>query len=363
VGRERAEIFDFASNFARIAIGLVIAFALSALPLTQVTAAETAILRLTQPITSVGATDGLGTGFGMSEPQPSVLLTASDKRKFLLLMEDGTFTTTAFVRQLPGPGRRPDMLPDGDVTVGVRNISEAWLTMPTDRYRHGILGDGLEAGGLAVRDRDGRVWQLALDEQSVFEDRRARLVDLDTDGGDEILVVRSYADGGAALAVLGLGLDGLGVIAETPPIGTPRRWLNPIGAADFDGDGVIEIAYVETPHIGGTLTLYEFDHGELVLDFIVGGFSNHEIGSYKLNLSAIVDWDRDGIVDLAIPSANRHDMRIISFAGGRAQELESIALEAPIKTDIVVTDLDDNRRPELIFGIDDGRLIWIQSEF
>ena len=43
--------------------------------------------------------------------------------------------------------------------------------------------------------------------------------------------------------------------AATPFIGTPRRWLAPVGVADLDGDGRAEIAYVETPHRDKVLML------------------------------------------------------------------------------------------------------------
>jgi hypothetical protein len=33
----------------------------------------------------------------------------------------------------------------------------------------------------------------------------------------------------------------------------PPRRLNPVGFGDFDGDGAMEVAYVQTPHIGGIL--------------------------------------------------------------------------------------------------------------
>ena len=38
-----------------------------------------------------------------------------------------------------------DMLPDGIVTMGDRDIAAAWLTGPTHRYDHGVLGDAVEA--------------------------------------------------------------------------------------------------------------------------------------------------------------------------------------------------------------------------
>ncbi len=41
-------------------------------------------------------------------------------------------------------------LPDGIITRGNKNIREAWLTGPTRRYSHGILGDAIEAAGLSV---------------------------------------------------------------------------------------------------------------------------------------------------------------------------------------------------------------------
>ena len=70
-------------------------------------------------------------------------------------------------------------LPDGIVSNGGKDIAQAWLTRPTQRYAHGILGDAIEAGGLAVKTRDGAVLELVLPDELVFEDRQARLRDLE----------------------------------------------------------------------------------------------------------------------------------------------------------------------------------------
>jgi hypothetical protein len=48
--------------------------------------------------------------------------------------------------------------------------------------------------------------------------------------------------------------------------------------ADLDGDGRIEIAYVETPHLAGVLRIWAFAPGGLTEIASAPGFSNHRIG-------------------------------------------------------------------------------------
>mgnify|MGYP001282758988 CR=1 FL=1 len=142
---------------------------------------------------------------------------------------------------------------DGIMTVGHRDIAAVWLTGPSRIYRHGVLGDAIEATGLRLKMRDGRELNFQLPGDSVFEDRKARLADLDSDGGDEILVVKSKLDSSAALAVFWHVGDRIVLVAETEPMGLARRWLNPAEAADFDQDSQPEVAVVAMPHIGGGL--------------------------------------------------------------------------------------------------------------
>lgn len=248
-------------------------------------------------------------------------------------------------------GTPSGLLPDGVVVKGGRNIAAAWLSGPTTRYRHGALGDAIEASGLAVELADGRRLTFELTDDAVFEDRYPRLADLDGDGADEILVVKSYLDRGAALAVLGVVGGRLAILAETPPIGLAHRWLNPIGAADFDGDGATEIALVRTPHIGGTLLLYRWQGGKLTEAYRREGFSNHALSTRELGLSAIVDADRDGIADLAIPGADRRSLRVVTFAGGTFREIMTTAHAAPIVSPPVPTAAE---APGLSYRLADG---------
>lgn len=253
--------------------------------------------------------------------------------------------------------RMPTMLPDGEITQSPGRVKKAWLSGPTGIYSHGILGDPVEASALNVLTAQGQKITYRIDQRSVFEDLRVRLVDLDGDGREELVVIRSYLEEGSALSVFRLGRRSIRPLAETPPIGQSHRWLNPAGAADFDGDGKIEIAYVETPHIGGTLRLYQLGIGGLHQEHEAPGFSNHKIGSRMLDMSAVVDWNGDGTPDLAVPDASRRRMRVVSFAGGKFSNIARMAEGPEIMTRVLATDLDGDGKPELLYGLADNTIV------
>lgn len=145
-------------------------------------------------------------------------------------------------------------------------------------YPHGVLGDAIEYKALVSLDPRGvgGLFRLvALPGDQVFEDIAPRCADLDADGFDEIITVVSDARDGARLAIYSRGR---GFVAETPPIGRGFRWLAPAGTGDFDGDGRIDIAYVETPHIGGTLRVWTLGDTGLAEIASAPGFTNHRIG-------------------------------------------------------------------------------------
>jgi len=238
-----------------------------------------------------------------------------------------------------------------------KTIRAAWLTGSTRRYRHNILGDDIEASGLAVIDRNGKRYDLTLDKNSVFEDRKVRIADLDKDGQEELIVVRSYLDSGAAVAIYGVRNGKLVAIAETPSIGLSNRWLNPAVIADVDNDGELELAYVETPHIGGILHVLNLRKNKLVYKYKSTFTSNHAIGSRVQELAAAVDWNGDNIPDIAVPNANRTTMKIFSYAKRKPQELAEIDLGDRILSAMVAGDLNKDGKPELIFALFNGELV------
>ena len=230
--------------------------------------------------------------------------------------------------------RPPDGLPDGSVSLfGSDNDKTlaAWYGSPTGRYRHGILGDAIEAGSLHVEVRDGRRYSLVLPDTQVFEDRTPHLVDLDGDGQAEILTIRSGQRTGASVVLYGLRNDRLVELASTEPIGRPNRWLNIAGVQDYAGSGSLQIAYVETPHIGGTLYFVEWRDNRLVPVASLFGFSNHEIGARDQKLSGDLNFDGDQLMDLAVPSDDRRMLKIIGFRNGELAELDRFPLPSPVK--------------------------------
>ena len=157
-------------------------------------------------------------------------------------------------------------------------VVSATYEAPTTRYAHGVLGDAIEWGELRMRLADGRTARLLLPPDRVFEDVAPRVTDLDLDGAAEVVVVESSRHLGARLAVYGPG----GLIAATPFISEPFRWLAPVGAADLDGDENVEIAYVDRPHLAKVLRIWRFEEGALREVAAAAGYTNHRIGERKI---------------------------------------------------------------------------------
>ncbi|MGI9483302.1 MAG: FG-GAP repeat domain-containing protein [Hyphomicrobiales bacterium] len=244
-------------------------------------------------------------------------------------------------------------LPDGVLVRGSSDIRKAWLTGPTRRYGHAVLGDGIEAGGLAVKTAKGKFLEYVLPKSEVFEDRFARIADLDGDGASEIIAVNSHADFGAALSVFGVRNGKLSLFSRTPFIGTSNRWLNPAGIADFDGDGRKEVAIVVTPHIGGTLQFWELRGGKLKLQAEKYGFSNHFIGSRIQDISEFAGGSNPVLV---LPGADRKTLLGVSLRGKTVRVDWQIALGGKVMTEIV-SFRSQEKSPAIAAGLSDNSLL------
>ena len=202
--------------------------------------------------------------------------------------------------------------------VVAESVIAARFDDPTKRYQHGILGDAIEHGALVIDTDTGRRLRFVLPETRVFEDTEPRLVDVDADGQNEVIVVETDLSLGARL------------------IGRANRWLAPVGvgAADLDGDGTLELAYIDRPHLAKTLRIYRFQPGKLEFLAEFPGVTNHRIGETDIAggirdcgsgpemIVADADWQRvlavqfDG-TEFSVTDLGRHQGRD-SFAAAMA---------------------------------------------
>jgi hypothetical protein len=247
-------------------------------------------------------------------------------------------------------------LPEGRIATGTRDIARAWLAEPTDRYGQSALGGKTAAGSVVIETRDGKRQTVRLGDDSVFEDLVPRLADLDGDGHDEVVLVKSNVKRGSSLAVIGVRDGRYAIVAETPPAGQPQQWLNPAGIADFNGDGKLDIALVRMPDTVGQLELWTLADKRLRKTAELADVGNHVADTQTIDMSAVADFDGDGTPDLAIPSLDHSRLRLISFKD-EAHEIGSIALPNKAATNL---GLVNAKTPQIAAGLADGSLVLVE---
>ena len=238
----------------------------------------------------------------------------------------------AAVAQATPPPETANRLPQSQAVAGTKDIAWAWLASPTRRYPHGALGSAVHAGSVhALVRAEGRTPQVVghvLAINRVFEDRVPRIIDLDGDGSDEIVLIEADTLRGASLVVLGVqwqqGSASLVERARGPFAGSTFRWLNPVGFADFDGDGKLDVASVTTPHIGGVLTLHHFQPPQLLPFAKAMDVSNHRMGALEQRLAVIVQ-QPDLRPTIIVPDMTRQALHALRWeAPGQWLELADL---------------------------------------
>ncbi|MGB5556858.1 MAG: VCBS repeat-containing protein [Paracoccaceae bacterium] len=197
-------------------------------------------------------------------------------------------------------------------SASAEGITTARYTDPTPRYDHGILGDAIEWGALEMTSDQGRRLRVTLPDTRVFEDTEPRVVDLDGDGAAEVITVETDLAKGARLVIYGPK----GLIAATPHIGATHRWLAPIGAADLDGDGFTELAYVDRPHLAKTIRVWRFRNAALTHVADLPGFTNHRIG--EDNIAGGIR-TCTGPPEMIVADANWSQIHAVTYTNGRFQ--------------------------------------------
>ena len=270
----------------------------------------------------------------------------------------GDKITLTYIDTPAQPELQDGALPDGKVATGKGEIARAWLAEPTTRYDHGILGDKIEAGALVIETRDGKRQTVRLKDDAVFEDLQPRLADLGRDGHDAIVVVKSTLKRGSSLAVIAERRGKYEIVAETPPLGAAHRWLDPAAIGDFSGDGKTGIALVRQPHVIGSLELWSWSGGALRKTAELPDIANHIAGTRAIDMAAAADFDGDGIADIAAPSLDRSRLRIVSFAP-KARDIADVPLAAKAVTNLALV-AEASGPPAIAVGLADGSLAVIR---
>jgi hypothetical protein len=207
-------------------------------------------------------------------------------------------------------------------------IVAARLSEPTARYDHAVLGDRFEWGALDLELADRRVLRFVLPESRVFEDITARIADLDGDGQAEVLVVETDIASGAMLTVY----DAEGRRAATRPIGQTHRWLAPVATADLDGDGRIEIAYVDRPHLLRELVILHLDGDALTEIARMPGLTNHVLGEAVIRGGLRIC---DDVPELVLANPDWTAAQGVTFAGGVLTQRSLGPMDRPSDLDLV----------------------------
>ncbi len=197
------------------------------------------------------------------------------------------------------------------------DIAKAWYDKDSDIYGHRIMGRIAEHLRLNAELADGTVVTLDLAAggrpDHVFEDMAPRLADMDGDGLRELIVVETDVTAGAALAIYGLRDGRLEKLAETPHIGSPFRWLAPVGVGDFNGDGRMDVAYIDRPHLAKLLRVWSFDGSSLTEIARASGLTNHRIGDEVIAGGVRTCGGQDQMVML---TGDWKRIAVARFAGG-----------------------------------------------
>ncbi len=284
----------------------------------------------------------------LTAPTP-LLLGSGEWDDLLAVAADGAVLLISHLPAGPRVVSRVDAraLPDARITVADLDgdgAPEAVVPSdPTERYVHGALGDGVEAGSVTVigLSPNGLLIRARYEAPppSVIE----ALVPVIAPGldGERALVVvaRSVAQQGAAVVALGWKDGSLKTVAEGPVAGQGQRWAHVLGAAALAGDGSTEILAVRTPHAGGVLTAYRRRGSALVSVAQVAGYASHLFGSRNEEQGLIADLDGNGHPEVILPRQSRDALAALELDGGRFVERWSVPLRSPVESNLVVADL------------------------
>ena len=260
--------------------------------------------------------------------------------------------TAGGVVRLPG-GENVDVgaIPDARLVAAAGRLY--LLADRTTAYAHGVLGDEIEAGAVAVVDPSGGVEATLAPPGGVIEGIAPIVADVDDDGERELLVTASDAERGARLVALS---ESDAPALTGPAVGTGFRWRHQLAVAPFGPDRETEVAAVKTPHIGGTAEFYRATGRGLELVASRRGYSTHAIGSRTLDTAVAADLDGDGRVELLLPDDPQRALAGLRRVDGGVEEAWRVSLGGRLTSNVCA--VDGSEGVVVAAGTERGLRVW-----
>ncbi|NDJ53459.1 MAG: hypothetical protein GYB68_10290 [Chloroflexi bacterium] len=229
-------------------------------------------------------------------------------------------------------------------------------TQATDRYAHGIMGDDLEGGEIALFDQGGGLlWTVGAEPPFVFEAISPIWEDLNNDGQRDIVATRAGPGSGAQLVVFDERGD---EVATGEPIGQGNRWRHKIAVGPFGPNGEVELVDVLTPHLGRVAEFFQWQGDRLVRVADVPGYTTHIIGSPNLDMGIAGDFNGDGQIELVAMNPDSTELAGIQRTVNGAAAIWQVPVGGRISSNLAAVQ-DVEGRLWLAVGHRDGVLrIW-----
>jgi hypothetical protein len=228
------------------------------------------------------------------------------------------------------------------------------LADATDRYRHAVLGDGVEAGSVAVVDVDGGLAErtrIRPPREGVIEGIAPMLADVTGDGTPEVVVTVSNDPGGARLAAYRPDRSRVAT-SETLSAG----WRHQLAVAPFGPDDTPEVAAVRMPHVGHELQFFRRDGEDLQVVGSQDGYQSHTIGSRNLDGALAGDLDGDGSLEVLLPKTARDTLAAVRRTDGGAREAWTVPVGGELSTNVGAVNYDGS--VTVAAGHEDGVRFW-----
>lgn len=237
----------------------------------------------------------------------------------------------------------------------------AFLSAPTERYDHGVLGDAIEADSMTLlhpgEQEDFKAETVFPASGGVFEQISPLWFEMLGVNGELVAVTESTPELATRVSVY--SLDG-SLVAAGPFIGEPYKWRHLISAGPFGPNGEIELVDTLTPHMGGTIEFYkpDLDNGSLNIVATQTDYTSHRIYTRNMDTARAGDLDGDDRWELLVPNDTYTELGAIR----RTQDGSEVAWTLPADGTIVTnlaSATNSEGRAQIGAGRQDGVLrIW-----